>query len=123
MKVLLCEPGSFAREVEIQDDLKTLQSIVGGTIQAVYPWPEPAAAICNDEGLLMGLPLNRRLTEDVIIAGTFLICGLGEENYADLSPELMEKFKSELRCPQIFLQVQNRIVALPYEPENPENQG
>lgn len=37
MKVLLCEPGHYAREATIQHDLKTMQSIVGGTIEMAYP--------------------------------------------------------------------------------------
>ena len=46
MKVLLCEPGKYAREADIQGDLKTMQSIVGGTIEATYPWEEPVAVVC-----------------------------------------------------------------------------
>ena len=123
MKILLCEPGKYAREADIQGDLKTMQSIVGGTIEATYPWEAPVAVVCNDEGLLLGLPLNRKLTEDTIIAGTFFICGLGEENFADLSPEHLALFKKRLLLPQVFLQVGNRIIGVPFELENPEKQG
>ena len=37
MKVLLCEPGKHAREETIQHDLKSMQEIVGGTIEVTYP--------------------------------------------------------------------------------------
>ncbi len=40
---------------------ETLQAAVGGDIQAVYPYEDPVALICNEEGKLMGLPLNRAL--------------------------------------------------------------
>lgn len=46
--------------------------MVGGPIQALYPWEEPVAIVCNDEGKNMGLPLNRVLENYDIIAGAFL---------------------------------------------------
>ena len=86
MKVLMVEPGKVPYEKEIGDGLKALQDAVGGYIQAVYPYEDPVALVCNEEGKLEGLPLNRALrTEDGeiydIIAGNFFICGLGEENF------------------------------------------
>ena len=41
-----------------------LQAAVGGDIQAVYPYEDPVALICNEEGKLLGLPLNRALFDD-----------------------------------------------------------
>ena len=72
MKVLLVEPGKAARPVEIKNELHEMQQIVGGLIQVLYPWEDPAAIVCNDEGKLMGLPLNRVLEDYDVIAGTFL---------------------------------------------------
>ena len=48
--------------------------------------------VWNDEGKLMGLPLNRALGDYDIIAGTFFVCGYNEENFVGLTPEqLLEK--------------------------------
>ena len=51
--------------------------------------------VCNDEGKLIGLPLNRALYDDEghlydIVPGNFLIVGLGEEDFTDLPADLME---------------------------------
>ena len=97
MKVLMVEPGKSPYAAEIESGLKSLQAAVGGDIQAVYPYEDPVALICNEEGKLMGLPLNRALFDDDghiydIVSGNFLIVGLGEENFTDLSPDLMEKY-------------------------------
>ena len=35
--------------------------------------------------------------------GTFFICGLGEENFCSLPPELMERFKSEYANSEILI--------------------
>lgn len=56
MKVLMVEPGKSPYAAEIESGLKSLQAAVGGDIQAVYPYEDPVALICNDEKYLM-LPL------------------------------------------------------------------
>ena len=73
--------------------------------------------MCNEEGKLAGLPLNRALrTEDGeiydIIAGNFFICGLGEENFCSLTPELAEKFKEEFKHPETFTKLFGKIMAV-----------
>lgn len=52
------------KEKDIDGSLKSMQEAVGGTIQALYPFEEPVALICNDEGKLLGLPLNRALRDE-----------------------------------------------------------
>ena len=61
IRVVLVEPGKRARAAEIGSSLKELQKTVGGYIQAIYPFEEPVALICNEEGKLLGLTLNRAL--------------------------------------------------------------
>ena len=80
LSVLKIAPGQHPQQVEIDNDLKALQQAVGGSIDAVYPFADPVAIICNDEGKLMGLPLNRALWDEDglmydVIAGTFLVVG------------------------------------------------
>ena len=120
MKVLLLEPGKVARATEIEHTLKSMQSVVGGMITAVYPFAEPAAVVANDEGLLLGLPLNRELSEEVIIAGSCFICGLGEEDFTDLPDDLMAHFLQQFYYPQSFVRVGDNIVPITYDPDEAE---
>ena len=60
MKVLMVEPGKVPYETEIEGGLESLQKAVGGSIQAVYPYDDPVALICNEEGKLMGLDVYKR---------------------------------------------------------------
>ena len=115
MKVLMVEPGKSPYAAEIESGLKSLQAAVGGDIQAVYPYEDPVALICNDEGKLMGLPLNRALFDDDghvydIVSGNFLIVGLGEEDFTDLSPDLMEKYGEQFKYPEKFARIAERKV-------------
>lgn len=110
MKVLMVEPGKTPYEAEIEGGLNSLQAAVGGIIQPVYPYEDPVALICNDEGKLMGLPLNRALYDEDgniydIVAGNFLIVGLGEENFATLPADLMEKYRQQFEHPEQFIRI------------------
>ena len=99
--ILVVEPSKKPYVKEIENTLKSLQREVGGCIQAVYPWNEPVALICDEESKLKNKPFNRALRDENgkiydYIAGTFLITGLGEEDFASLSPDLMSP--SQILC-------------------------
>ena len=120
MNVLMVEPGKAPYETQIGNDLRSMQGAVGGYIQAVYPYEEPVALVCNEEGKLDGLPLNRALRDadgDIydIIAGTFFIAGLGESDFTDLPHELAERFAEQFRQPEIFMRVNGKIIAAPMD--------
>ena len=61
LSVLQISPGQYPKQVEISDKLKALQQAVGGSIGATYPFDDPVAIVYNDDGKLMGLPLNLSL--------------------------------------------------------------
>lgn len=126
MKVLMVEPGKIPQEADIEPGLRSLQAAVDGYIQAVYPYEDPVALICNEDGKLMGLPLNRALRDDTgeiydIITGNFLITGLDEENFSDLSPELMEKYKEQFLAPESFVRIGGKILAVKQPVPSPED--
>ena len=50
IKVVLLEPGEIARAAEIEASLENMQRIVGGCIEAYYPFEEQVCIVCNDEG-------------------------------------------------------------------------
>lgn len=98
MKVLVVEPQKPCRVQEI-DGLAAMQQIVGGDIEAVYPFQDLAALVCNAEGKLLGLPMNRPLLDEDrlpydIICGTFFIAGLGQEDFVSLTNEQIQRYKS-----------------------------
>ena len=62
MRVLVVEPEQRPAVREIDDTLRTMQSIVGGYIQPIY-LDDSVALVCNDEGKLMNLPANRGLRD------------------------------------------------------------
>lgn len=121
ISVLAVEPMKAPYIKEIEPGLESLQKEVGGLIQAVYPYEDMVAVICNEEGKMNGLPLNRAIYNDDkemtdIIAGTFLVVGLGEENFTSLSDGLQKKYADIFKNPEEFVRLGNEIVAIPVKP-------
>lgn len=120
MRILIVEPEKAPKEYEFVGGLKEMQHIVGGYIQAIYPFPEEVALICNDEGKLQGLPLNRGLRDEQgklydIICGTFFLCGSPSNsgNFTGLSTEQISQFQQQFRTPEIFVRLNDRTIILP----------
>ena len=127
MTVLVVEPDKKPYVKEIPSGLESLQHEVGGSIQAVYPFAEPVAVICNEEGKLEGLPLNRALRDEDgeiydIVAGTFLVTGLTDDSFGSLSPDLLRQFMTEFKMPEQFAKIGDRIVAIPMISEEQQKQ-
>ena len=124
LTVLVVEPMKEPYVKEIAPGLHALQAEVGGDIAASYPFDDPVGLVLNDEGKLIGLDLNRSLRDEHgeiydIVAGTFLVVGLGEESFTSLPPELAQKYMEHFKQPEQFINLNGQIIALPVEPENP----
>ena len=103
MNILVVEPGYAPYEKEI-NGLHEMQATAGGPIQALYPFDEKVAVICNDEGLISGLPFNRSIEGGYDgVFGTFFVCGLGEETFCSLTQAQMETYKRKFRHAEILL--------------------
>ena len=119
MTVLAVLPGKAPERMELDGSLESMQKFVGGTIQALYPFSDPVAIVCNDDGKLMGLEHNRALRDDDgniydILCGPFFICGLGVEDFASLSEELLQKYTRLFQQPELFLRVGDRLMVIPF---------
>lgn len=115
MNVLVVEPRMLPYEKEVKDELKDLQAIVGGHIQAIYPFKDNVALVCNEDGIGMQLEFNRSIPERQYggIFGTFFICGIEGENFSSLTPEQMKTYKARFKKAEMILAVNrgNPIIA------------
>ena len=124
LTVLVVEPMKEPYVKEIDPGLHALQAEVGGDIAASYPFDDPVGLVLNDEGKLIGLDLNRSLRDEHgeiydIVAGTFLVVGLGPESFASLPPDMIQKYTEQFKRPELFASINGQIVSVPVEPENP----
>ena len=125
MNVLIVEPMKKPYLKDIDSGLHSLQHEVGGYIEAIYPFEDSVGLVCNEEGKLEGLPLNRAVYgEDGkmfdIIAGTFLIVGLSEDNFAELPKDLAEKYTKLFETPEVFYSADGQIHVQKVEPSPAE---
>ena len=119
MTVLAVLPGKAPERMELDGSLESMQKFVGGTIQALYPFSDPVAIVCNDDGKLMGLDYNRALRDDDgniydILCGSFFVCGLGEEDFVSLPENLLRKYAQRFRHPELFLRIGENLMVVPF---------
>lgn len=117
IKVVFIQPGEKPKLVEIENTLKGYYGLVGDPIQAIYPFEDDAAVICNDEGKLNGMPLNRAILDKNgrvrdIIAGNMIICRApaDSENFASLTPGQARKYLERFLMPEVFINTPEGIM-------------
>ena len=78
--------------------------------------------ICNDEGKLLGLPLNRALRDEEgeiydVIAGSFFVCGAppDSENFTSLTDEQVDYWLRRFAKPEFFVRVNGKVICVPVE--------
>lgn len=108
IKVIIIEPEKNPYVKEIYNTLKAKQEIVEGLIQCLptlFSDKESYDFICNDEGKMLGLPLNRFIFDKQdVIAGNIIIAKADENTgeFVTLNDSeidfLMEQI--EEKCPQ-----------------------
>ena len=121
MQVVVVEPKKKPMVQDINAGLESMQKIVGGSIEAVYPFDEPVALICNEEGKLMNLPLNRALRNDAgevydIVSGTFFLCAAppDSDRFAGLTDQQVKTYMERFAMPEMILNVDGALFVLPY---------
>lgn len=121
IRVIVCRPGERAEVVEIDEELKPMQELVGGHIQEYMPFLNPKeeldderiediAIICDVEGKLKEKEWNRAIRDNDgkvldVIAGTFFICyaPLDSERFMSLPPDLEQEFLQKFLLPERFI--------------------
>ena len=94
IRVLFVQPHEKPFVAEIPDTLKAKQNAVGGLIEFVYNTDE-TALVCDEEAKLKNKEGNRYLDGGGIIAGNFLVVGLGEEDCRSLTDEEIQKYSDK----------------------------
>lgn len=123
LHVVVVEPEKPPYKKTLQVGLKPMQEIVGGSIQALYPFVEPIALICNDEGKVLGLPFNRGLRDESgklydVISGTFFLCGApaNSDCFASLTEQQSAWCLERFRIPELIFPLNGSLIVLPMVP-------
>lgn len=125
IRVVLVEPGQEAQLADVDPSLEGLYSAIKtDLIEAAYPFEDDSEAciVCDEEGKIKGRDLNRALRMDGdgeiydIVAGTFIVCGCGGENFGSLTEEQQKKYLELYRWPERFFRADGEIQAVQIKP-------
>ena len=86
IKVLVKHPHEYPEVQEIQNDLKTLQEIVGGHIETATF--NDIVVICNEEGRIQALDPNV-----AGFVGTIIFVGVDGTDFADVPEDRIERLR------------------------------
>lgn len=125
ISVLLIQPDKRPKIVEIGSSLEEMQTVVGGYIEEYMPFEDEVAIICNEEGKMNGLPLNRAIYDGQthetldIIAGDFFIAyaPIESEKFLSLPKEMADKYAKRFKNPERFFKTDDGIKAIPISPQ------
>ena len=122
--VLVIEPMKKPKLVEIGTSLEVMQAVVGGMIEEYMPYEDEVAIICNEEGKVNGLPLNRAVYDEQshemidIVAGTFFIAyaPIESEKFKSLPKEMADKYAERFKYPERIIPMNDEIKVIPIKP-------
>ena len=134
LRVILLKPNEAAEIVEIEDDLESMQELVGGLIEPYDPFYsetdpryENVILVCNEEGKLRQLPPSRAIVDEDghvmdVIAGPFFLCyaPIESERFESMPPELEEKYLKMFENPERFYRENGFTIQKIWEPAKAE---
>ncbi|MCQ4922256.1 DUF3846 domain-containing protein [Tissierella carlieri] len=101
IRILKIEPQKLPYEKIIDNDLEGIQGEVEGLFECIY-LDDNCILVCNEEGKLNGMELNRRVGND-IIAGPFFIVGDSMDGeFISLTDDQVEQYTNEFGQIQEF---------------------
>lgn len=102
INAVIVSPDGTAQKVEVERHYRAFQAIVGGYIEGIFPGG--FTVYVNEEGIMQGLSLNRRIQEVLggtppSILGNALIVGPGDEegNDTDVPDFIVRHYELENR--------------------------
>lgn len=92
IKVVFKRPGEAPEQVEVENELKPLQDLVGGYIEAVT-WDPDTVMLVNEDGKTSGLAGNFGWCGDIIV-GPAVWVGVDGEEFTDVDPDVLPEVES-----------------------------
>ena len=136
ISVIFCRPGEVAEIVEIDDDLESMQELVGGLIEPYDPFYsetdprfENVILVCNEEGKLRQMPPSRAIVDEDgqvmdVIAGPFFLCyaPVESERFLSMPPDLEEEFRKKYEFPEKIYRTEKGIEVIRFDPRKAEKE-
>lgn len=89
-------------------------------IECCRPWRDSVCVICNDSGKIDGLPPNRLYRHTDFLAGSFVVCGNGGEDFISLTDRQVFLYERLYHNPVVFLPTPHGLLPMKCTPEQYE---
>ena len=89
-------------------------------IECCRPWRDSVCVICNDSGKIDGLPPNRLYGHTDFLAGSFVVCGNGGEDFISLTDRQVFLYERLYHNPVVFLPTPHGLLPMKCTPEQYE---
>lgn len=136
LRVILLKPNEAAEIVEIEDDLESMQELVGGLIEPYDPFYsetdpryENVILVCNEEGKFRQLPPSRAIVDEDghvmdVIAGPFFLCyaPIESERFLSMPPDLEEEFRKKYELPERIYRNDQGFDVIKFDPGKAEKE-
>ena len=127
IEVIMVEPMQPPKLITMEDSLEAMQNAVGGGIEEYMPFAEEVAIVCNRDSKMCGMELNRAIYNEEghmmdVIAGPFFLAyaPVESENFLSMPENLKEKYMKKFKLPELFVQTERGIRAIPMSPPRPD---
>mgnify|MGYP000138074266 FL=1 len=131
IRVLVVEPMRKPYVKTIPDTLEAIYHVIEGDCMQVVPLYgtniKNAVIVCNDDGKLRGLPLNRLRCDKNgnpydVIAGTFFLTGVDGEDFCSLTDDQVQELFTLYEYPELIFSTENGFCRIPIDPIQSETE-
>lgn len=131
IRVLVVEPMRKPYVKTIPDTLEAIYQVIEGDCMQVVPLYgmniKNAVIVCNDDGKLRGLPLNRLRCDKNgnpydVIAGTFFLTGVDGEDFCSLTDDQVQELFTLYEYPELIFSTENGFCKIPIDPIQSETE-
>ena len=129
LNIIYCETGKLSMVDTVEDKLEELQEKVDGLIE-IMELEQDVCLICNEEGKINGLPLNRAIRDEngeivEVVAGNFIIVGQDKDtgNLKSLDENQLKKYMEIFKYPEEIMLINGQIFAEKFEPKPTKNRS
>lgn len=130
IKILFVPVGKYPKVVDCPNTYEGMKNLVGGGLDEYMPFDENIALVCNREGKMNNLPMNRAVYYENsdkisdIIHGDFFIANanVDAEKYESLTPEQIEKYRNLFKYPERFTETEHGYSVEKYTPQRTDRE-
>lgn len=130
VKGILIEPGKIGEVIQVSTESGMLRTIINATQYEMTCFKEKSVAFVVDEfAKISGKRFNRAIFKDgsdipeTVLQGTFLIVGVTEDGFRDLSDDEIKKYLDLYELPQKFFFEDSELCVVKFRPNEGKSQN